>query len=102
LAVFVPIIILALPIFDTVFVSLIRISKKTSPLKGTPDHFPLRLERAGFKRNQILILCILVSFIYDALAYFIIKTGLIVSIIIYAIIFLDLLFFAGFLKWKTK
>jgi UDP-GlcNAc:undecaprenyl-phosphate GlcNAc-1-phosphate transferase len=101
-AVFVPLVILALPIFDTVFVSVIRIKKGISPLKGTPDHFPLRLEKLGLTRKQILLLCISAAFIYDVLSWFIIKTGLTLSIIFYAIIFFDLLFFAVFLKWKTK
>jgi UDP-GlcNAc:undecaprenyl-phosphate GlcNAc-1-phosphate transferase len=102
LAVFAPLIILALPIFDTVFVSLIRISKGVSPFRGSPDHFPLRLGRLGFTRNQILLLCIFAAFVYDALAYLITKNGFMVSLVVYAITFFDLLCFAVFLKWKTK
>ncbi|MDR0646087.1 MAG: undecaprenyl/decaprenyl-phosphate alpha-N-acetylglucosaminyl 1-phosphate transferase [Elusimicrobiota bacterium] len=102
LAVFVPLIILALPIFDTIFVSIARISKGISPLRGSPDHFPLRIERLGFTRNQILILCICAALVYDALAYFIIKNGLLISVIIYALVFLDLLIFAAFLMRSEK
>jgi UDP-GlcNAc:undecaprenyl-phosphate GlcNAc-1-phosphate transferase len=102
LAVFAPLIILALPIFDTLFVSAARLSKGISPLKGTPDHFPLRLERLGLKKKIILLLSIIVALTYDALAYAVTKAGVLVSVIIYTIIFLDLLFFAVFLKYKAK
>ena len=44
-----PLLILALPIFDTIFVSIIRITKGINPLKGTPDHYPLRLKKLGLK-----------------------------------------------------
>jgi UDP-GlcNAc:undecaprenyl-phosphate/decaprenyl-phosphate GlcNAc-1-phosphate transferase len=40
-----PLLVLGVPLFDTVFVSVIRISRGASPLRGSPDHFPLRLRR---------------------------------------------------------
>jgi UDP-GlcNAc:undecaprenyl-phosphate GlcNAc-1-phosphate transferase len=101
-AVFVPLLILALPIFDTLFVSVIRLSKGISPLKGTPDHFPLRLEKLGLKRSSILLLSLLAAFVYDALAYTVTKTGTAAALIIYGVIFADLLCFAVFIKWKVK
>ena len=70
-AVFAPLLILALPIFDTTFVSIIRLSKGLNPLKGTPDHYPLRLKKLGLKTRTILLLSILISFILNILAYFI-------------------------------
>jgi len=102
LAVFAPLLILALPIFDTLFVSVIRVSKGISPLKGTPDHFPLRLLQLGLGRTQILLLSILAAVIYNALAYITTIAGAGLSLAIYILVFLDLIFFAAFLKWKTK
>jgi len=102
LAVFAPLLILALPIFDTLFVSAIRLSKGISPLKGTPDHFPLRLLQFGLSKTQILLLFILTAFIYNVLAYIVTKTSVGWAAAIYIVVFLDLLFFAAFLKWKTK
>ena len=45
--IFAPLLILAIPIYETVFVSIIRILKKKNPFLGSKDHFPLRLEKAG-------------------------------------------------------
>ncbi len=42
-----PILILAVPIFDTAYVVLLRISRGLNPLRGSPDHLALRLKRAG-------------------------------------------------------
>ena len=55
LAVFTPLLILALPIFDTVYVSIVRILKGMSPLHGSPDHVALRLFRRGLTKKQVLI-----------------------------------------------
>jgi UDP-GlcNAc:undecaprenyl-phosphate GlcNAc-1-phosphate transferase len=102
LAVFAPLIILALPIFDTVFVSLARVSKGISPLKGTPDHFPLRLERAGLSRKTVLCVCIAAALIYNILAYAATKAPAPWPAIIYAAVAADLILFGVFLLWKTK
>ncbi|MDR1123251.1 MAG: undecaprenyl/decaprenyl-phosphate alpha-N-acetylglucosaminyl 1-phosphate transferase [Elusimicrobiota bacterium] len=102
LAVFAPIIILALPIFDTVFVSLVRISKGISPLKGTPDHFPLRLERAGLSRKTVLCICMAAALVYGILAYIATKAPAPWPAVIYVLTAADLILFGGFLLWKTK
>jgi len=54
LAVFAPLLILALPIYDTLLVSVCRLRRGTSPFVGSKDHFPLRLEALGWKRPAIL------------------------------------------------
>jgi UDP-GlcNAc:undecaprenyl-phosphate GlcNAc-1-phosphate transferase len=54
---FSPILILALPIYDTLLVSVLRMAKGQSPFIGSKDHFPLRLKAVGFSRNQILLTC---------------------------------------------
>ncbi len=40
-----PLLILGVPLFDTLFVSVIRLRRGRSPLLGSPDHFALRLLR---------------------------------------------------------
>ncbi len=50
-----PILILAIPIYDTLLVMILRISRGLSPFLGSKDHFPLRLERLGWTRKTILI-----------------------------------------------
>ncbi|HBL17908.1 MAG: hypothetical protein A2X36_17395 [Elusimicrobia bacterium GWA2_69_24] len=61
LGVYAPILILAVPMFDTLYVFVIRLMKGLSPFQGSKDHFALRLERMGFSRHQIVALCVLAA-----------------------------------------
>lgn len=49
-----PLLILAVPLFDTLFVMWQRSRKGRSVFFGSPDHFPLRLERHGWDRGLIV------------------------------------------------
>jgi UDP-GlcNAc:undecaprenyl-phosphate GlcNAc-1-phosphate transferase len=42
-----PLVILAVPLFDTLYVMTLRALHGRNPFKGSPDHFPLRLARCG-------------------------------------------------------
>ncbi len=42
-----PLLILAVPIFDTVYVMTLRLGRRANPFKGSPDHFAIRLSRLG-------------------------------------------------------
>lgn len=53
-AVLAPLLILVVPLFDTLLVSSLRISRGMSPFLGSKDHFPLRMERMGWTRPKIL------------------------------------------------
>ena len=63
---FAPIVILAVPIYETFLVSWFRIRKGQSPMIGSKDHYALRLEKMGFSRKQILLItygvCIALAF----------------------------------------
>lgn len=61
LGVYAPLFILAVPIYDTLFVSVMRIKKGISPFSGSRDHYALRLEKIGFSRKKIVVL----SFIFS-------------------------------------
>ncbi|HBU69388.1 MAG TPA: hypothetical protein DEE98_03285 [Elusimicrobia bacterium] len=50
-----PLLILAIPIYDTILVMIIRLRKGKSPFLGSKDHFALRLEAMGFSRKRILV-----------------------------------------------
>jgi UDP-GlcNAc:undecaprenyl-phosphate GlcNAc-1-phosphate transferase len=52
--VFAPLLILFVPVFDTVFVSILRLNQGKSPFQGSKDHFALRLEKLGYSRLQIV------------------------------------------------
>ena len=56
-AVFAPLIVLALPLYDLIVVSLIRLSRGKSPFQGDTNHFSHRLVRRGMsKRTAVLCL----------------------------------------------
>lgn len=54
--VFAPLLILFVPAFDTVFVSLLRLNQGKSPFLGSRDHFALRLEKMGFSRGKVVLM----------------------------------------------
>lgn len=54
--VFAPLLILFVPAFDTLFVSLLRLNQGKSPFLGSKDHFALRLEKMGFARGQVVLM----------------------------------------------
>ncbi len=61
LGVYAPLIILAVPIYDTLFVSVMRLRRGHSPFMGSKDHFALRLEKIGFPRRKVVRLTSLVT-----------------------------------------
>ena len=54
--VFAPLLILCVPVFDTFFVSVMRLNQGKSPFLGSKDHFALRLEKLGLTRGWIVVL----------------------------------------------
>ncbi len=55
LGVLAPILILAIPIYDTLFVMYVRYKKRLSPFLGSKDHFALRLRAVGCSDKGILL-----------------------------------------------
>ena len=58
-AIFAPVIVLAVPLYDLVVVSLIRLARGHSPFKGDTNHFSHRLVARGMSRRTA-VLCIYV------------------------------------------
>lgn len=54
--VFAPLLILFVPVFDTLFVSILRLNQGKSPFLGSKDHFALRLEKLGYTRHQVVLI----------------------------------------------
>lgn len=50
----IPVMITGLPLYDLILVSIFRILKKKSPLRGSKDHFALRLMELNFSLKKIL------------------------------------------------
>lgn len=51
-----PVLILGVPIFDTLFVMLLRYRKGISPFRGSKDHSAMRLEKMGYTRYSIVLI----------------------------------------------
>jgi UDP-GlcNAc:undecaprenyl-phosphate GlcNAc-1-phosphate transferase len=60
-SVFVPVIVLALPLYDLVVVSIIRISRGKSPFVGDTNHFSHRLVARGMSRRTAVLCLYLVT-----------------------------------------
>ena len=67
-AVLAPVLILGVPIFDTLFVMTIRWMRGHSPFRGSPDHFALRLRKWKLTVRQTVGLSYLASLILGSSA----------------------------------
>ena len=66
-AVFVPLAVLAVPIFDTAYLLYIRPRKKIMPIEKSNDHISMQLAKAGVSPRKVLLVFALTSFLYGAL-----------------------------------
>ena len=92
--VFAPLLILAVPIYETIFVSIMRMLKKKNPFLGSKDHFPLRLEKMGYSRKQILVFVYLLCFIFGTFAYISVIGNSLLSYINFIIVLIFLILFS--------
>jgi UDP-GlcNAc:undecaprenyl-phosphate GlcNAc-1-phosphate transferase len=60
-SVFAPVIVLALPLYDLIVVSIIRMSRGRSPFKGDTNHFSHRLVARGMSRRTAVLCLYLVT-----------------------------------------
>lgn len=67
--IFVPLILLSIPIFETVYISFLRIRAGRSPLLGSNDHFAKRMVKAGYSIKQTVIYTYVLSFLLCFAAY---------------------------------
>jgi UDP-GlcNAc:undecaprenyl-phosphate GlcNAc-1-phosphate transferase len=67
IALFSPVLILGFPIYDTVFVSLMRILRKKPVFVKTDDHFVFKLIASGKKRTTSLFICYFMTGIFITL-----------------------------------
>lgn len=94
IALYAPVIILAIPIYDTLFVMYMRIRQGKSPFLGSKDHFALRLESMGMSRIKILIFACSISLGLSFLAWLVTQVKLLFGIVIYLTIFLSFIIFS--------
>ncbi|OBZ16516.1 glycosyltransferase family 4 protein [Bacillus sp. FJAT-26390] len=53
--VYAPLLVLGIPIFETIYISLLRMKAGKSPLLGSNDHFAKRMVKMGFSIKQTVI-----------------------------------------------
>jgi UDP-GlcNAc:undecaprenyl-phosphate GlcNAc-1-phosphate transferase len=81
-----PLLILAIPIYDTILVMYLRWRKGQSPFLGSRDHFALRLETMGFSRRQILAITYTASIVLAFGAFLITRLPLLWATALFAVI----------------
>ncbi len=94
IGIFAPLLILTVPIYETIFVSIMRILKGKNPFLGSKDHFPLRLEKMGYTRKQILIFVYILSFILGIFSYTIVNLYDKISYLIFLLVIVALIIFS--------
>ncbi|NOU92483.1 hypothetical protein GC093_04430 [Paenibacillus sp. LMG 31456] len=67
----VPLIILGVPLFELIFVSILRLKDGKSPLRGSKDHFALRLIKMGFSVKQTVLLAYAGAIVLGSIAFLI-------------------------------
>lgn len=58
-AVFTPILVLGVPVFEICFTILVRVARGRAPWRGSPDHVALRLRRLGRSVPEVLAITVL-------------------------------------------
>ncbi|MDR0291943.1 MAG: undecaprenyl/decaprenyl-phosphate alpha-N-acetylglucosaminyl 1-phosphate transferase [Elusimicrobium sp.] len=90
-AVLAPLLILAVPLWDTAFVFTARIMQRKNPFKGSPDHAVIRLQKYGLSSNSVVIVFLAASIIYGALALLLIHLNPFWTSVILTLTILDAL-----------
>jgi UDP-GlcNAc:undecaprenyl-phosphate GlcNAc-1-phosphate transferase len=86
IALYVPILVLLVPIFDTFFVSYHRIKRGKNPFIGTKDHYALRLEKVGYTRRDIVLYSCLATLCLSVISFIITKANLYIALLLYALV----------------
>ena len=94
IGIFAPLLILTIPIYETIFVSIMRLLKGKNPFLGSKDHFPLRLEKMGYSRKQILIFVYILCLVLGIFSYTIVNLNDNISYLIFSLVIILLVGFS--------
>jgi UDP-GlcNAc:undecaprenyl-phosphate GlcNAc-1-phosphate transferase len=95
-----PIVVLLIPIYETFFISILRLNRGQSPFLGSKDHFALRLETIGIRRNKILLITYLVGILFSISSVLIVASqNIFIPVVILLIISI---FIISITKFLTK
>lgn len=101
IAVFVPLLILFIPLFDTFYVIILRIAKKQNPLRGSRDHFVLKLKATGLPVPSIVAIIYLATIALCEASFIITRLTVKGAIILYSLSTLIFIFFGIIFRSKT-
>ena len=100
LAIFLPFVVLAVPIIDITYASLRRISKGKSPFVADSEHIHHKLLKAGFSQNMTVAILTSIAIVGGAIAsYF---AGSIKHYVIYIIALVLIMFLLNLITLLTK
>ena len=91
LGVLAPLLILLVPVFDTIFVMFLRLRKGRSPFLGSKDHFALRLETIGYSRGQIVAFSAAVAVLLSFCAFLVTQSSPVWALCIYGAVLMEVL-----------
>jgi UDP-GlcNAc:undecaprenyl-phosphate GlcNAc-1-phosphate transferase len=101
IGIFAPLIILGIPIYDTILVSIYRIMRNKSPFLGSKDHFALRLEAMGCTRPQILTITIISGIMLAIIAYVCTQVSFFWALLLYILVSIELII-SGFWFYRVN
>jgi len=88
IALYAPILILGIPIYDTFLVMILRFKQGKNIFHGSLDHFALRLEKLGFSRSKVVLTAYIVSVCLSTAALMISKASFRWAVGIYILVVL--------------
>lgn len=98
LTLIIPVLILAVPIFDTIFVMVIRNLKGRAFWEGGRDHTSHRLVTLGLSERKTVVLLYFLSFLFGLIALLYTKIDILIVSIFAALILIVMFFFGVFLS----
>lgn len=102
IALLVPVLILSVPIFDTIFVMTIRTLQGKRVFQGDKDHTSHRLVTLGISQRKTVLLLYAVSIIFGLIAILYSRLNIFVISVISLLAIIALLFFGFFLSEVTS
>ncbi len=88
--VYAPLLILLVPMYDTLFVMILRLMKGKSPFMGSKDHFALRLEKMGYSRPQIVLIAAGIAGLLGFCGFLATQLHLLGAVILYGILIIPI------------
>ena len=102
---FIPVLILSVPIFDTIFVTILRLTKGKKVFEGGKDHTSHRLVSLGLSQRKTVLLFYFISIVFGLIAVLSPRLNMpavLIIAILGAVVLLLLVFFSRIQLFKRK